>query len=70
MDLDTFTSQIEQDTCMEPDSIDASRSWMNSNTDNTAGFVGNEVLTTGSVAAPYVKAAVRHEGLPQQQELL
>ncbi|KAG9820875.1 glycoside hydrolase family 72 protein, partial [Aureobasidium melanogenum] len=65
VDLDTFTTQIEQDTpAWNQTQFDAFSKVMDEfqQFDNTAGFfVGNEVLTTGngSVAAPYVKAAAR-----------
>ncbi|KAH0341201.1 glycoside hydrolase family 72 protein, partial [Aureobasidium melanogenum] len=65
VDLDTFTTQIEQDTpAWNQTQFDAFAKVMDEfqQFDNTAGFfVGNEVLTTGngSVAAPYVKAAAR-----------
>ncbi|KAL1306050.1 hypothetical protein AAFC00_004176 [Neodothiora populina] len=65
LDLDTFTSQIEQETPSWTESqFSAFQAVMDEfqQFDNTAGFfVGNEVLTTGnnSVAAPYVKAAAR-----------
>jgi hypothetical protein len=65
LDLDTFNSQIEQDSphwnstqlAAFSKIVDAFHGY-----DNVAGFlVGNEVLTTGagSIAAPYVKAAAR-----------
>lgn len=65
VDLDTFTTQISQDT---PSWNDTSLSAFSAvldefiKYDNTAAvFVGNEVLTFGnqSDAAPYVKAAIR-----------
>ncbi|CAD0115188.1 unnamed protein product [Aureobasidium uvarum] len=65
VDLDTFTTQIEQTSPQWNQSqYDAFAKVMDEfqQFDNTAGFfVGNEVLTTGngSVAAPYVKAAAR-----------
>ena len=65
LDLDTFTTQIEQNTPKWTESQrDAFAAVMDEfhQYDNLAGFfVGNEVLTTGngSVAAPYVKAAAR-----------
>jgi hypothetical protein len=65
VDLDTFTTQIEQTSPQWNQSqFDAFAKVMDEfqQFDNTAGFfVGNEVLTTGdgSIAAPYVKAAAR-----------
>jgi len=65
VDLDTFTTQIDQDTPMWTQiQYTAFQKVMDEfqQFDNTAGFfVGNEVLTTGngSIAAPYVKAAAR-----------
>ncbi|KAF2089251.1 glycoside hydrolase family 72 protein [Saccharata proteae CBS 121410] len=65
VDLDTFDTQIEQDSPhWNQSQLSAFEAVMDEfqQYNNTAGFfVGNEVLTTGngSVAAPYVKAAAR-----------
>lgn len=65
LDLDTFTTQIDQtDPHWNESQKSAFEKVMDEfqSFDNTAGFfVGNEVLTTGngSVAAPYVKEAAR-----------
>ncbi|KAF2399431.1 hypothetical protein EJ06DRAFT_495164 [Trichodelitschia bisporula] len=65
LDLDTFTTQIEQDKPQwNATQLEEFQKVMDEfqKFDNTAGFfIGNEVLTTGngSVAAPYVKAATR-----------
>lgn len=65
VDLDTFTTQIEQDAPhWNETQLSAFEQAMDEfqKYNNTAGFfVGNEVLTTGngSVAAPYIKAAAR-----------
>ncbi|OCK75724.1 glycoside hydrolase family 72 protein [Lepidopterella palustris CBS 459.81] len=65
VDLDTFTTQIEQEAPhWNQSQLSAFEAVMDEfqQYNNTAGFfVGNEVLTTGngSIAAPYVKAAAR-----------
>ncbi|KAF1848845.1 glycoside hydrolase family 72 protein [Cucurbitaria berberidis CBS 394.84] len=65
LDLDTFTTQIEQTSPhWNQGQRDSFAKVMDEfhQFDNTAGFfVGNEILTTanGSAAAPYVKAAAR-----------